>query len=93
MIPPQMMLRDQSQPGICVDTHVHRISNRLGIVATRTPAQTESALRETLPRRLWISYNDLLVAFGQNVCRPISPHCTTCPVRNLCPRVGVTSHR
>jgi endonuclease-3 len=81
------------QPGICVDTHVHRISNRLGIVATRTPERTEYALREALPRRLWISYNDLLVTFGQNVCRPISPRCTTCPVRDLCPRIGVTTHR
>lgn len=81
------------KPGICVDTHVHRISNRLGIVATRTPDQTESALRNVLPRRLWISYNDLLVTFGQNLCRPISPHCTTCPIRTLCPRIGVTTRR
>ena len=81
------------KPGICVDTHVHRISNRLGYVRTKTPEQTEMALRATLPRRYWIGYNDLLVAFGQNVCTPISPHCSTCPVNDLCPRVGVTSHR
>ena len=81
------------KPGICVDTHVHRISNRLGYVRTRTPEETEMALRATLPRRYWIGYNDLLVAFGQNVCAPISPHCSTCPVRALCPRVGVTSSR
>jgi len=81
------------KPGICVDTHVHRISNRLGYVRTKTPTQTEMALRATLPRRYWIGYNDLLVAFGQNVCTPISPHCSTCPVSGLCPRVGVTSHR
>ncbi|MFB3820103.1 MAG: endonuclease III, partial [Candidatus Methylomirabilales bacterium] len=81
------------KPGICVDTHVHRISNRLGIVATRTPDKTEFALREVLPRRLWISYNDLLVTFGQNICRPVSPHCSACPIRDLCPRIGVTTHR
>lgn len=81
------------KPGICVDTHVHRISNRLGIVATKTPEQTESALREVLPRRHWINYNDLLVAFGQNVCKPISPLCGACPVSSLCPRVGVEKHR
>jgi endonuclease-3 len=81
------------RPGICVDTHVHRITNRLGIVATRTPAQTEDALRAVLPRRLWISYNDLLVAFGQHLCRPVSPFCSTCPVSRLCPRIGVTTRR
>lgn len=81
------------KPGICVDTHVHRISNRLGYVRTRTPEQTEMALRATLPRRYWIDYNDLLVGFGQNVCTPISPRCSTCPVSALCRRVGVTSSR
>ena len=81
------------KPGICVDTHVHRISNRLGYVRTRTPEETEMALRATLPRRYWIGYNDLLVSFGQNICAPISPHCSTCPVRALCPRVGVASSR
>ena len=81
------------KPGICVDTHVHRISNRLGYVRTKTPEQTEMALRATLPRRYWIGYNDLLVTFGQNVCAPISPKCSICPVRALCHRVGVTSSR
>jgi endonuclease-3 len=81
------------KPGICVDTHVHRISNRLGYVRTRDPEATEMALRARLPRRYWLGYNDLLVAFGQNVCTPISPHCSTCPVSALCPRVGVTSAR
>jgi endonuclease III len=81
------------KPGICVDTHVHRISNRLGMVKTKTPEQTESALRKVLPRRHWISYNDLLVAFGQNVCKPISPLCNTCPANSLCPRIGVGKHR
>jgi endonuclease-3 len=81
------------KPGICVDTHVHRISNRLGYVRTRDPEATEMALRERLPRRFWIGYNDLLVAFGQNVCTPLSPRCTACPVRPLCRRVGVTTSR
>ena len=81
------------KPGICVDTHVHRISNRLGYVRTRTPDETEMALRATLPRRYWIGYNDLLVTFGQNVCAPISPKCSACPVRALCRRVGVTASR
>ena len=80
-------------PGICVDTHVHRINNRLGIVKTNTPEQTEFALRNILPRRHWIPYNDLLVTFGQHVCKPISPLCNTCPVRDLCMRIGVGKHR
>jgi len=81
------------KPGICVDTHVHRISNRLGYVRTRTPEETEMALRAKLPKRYWIGYNDLLVTFGQNVCTPISPRCSTCPVRAFCRRVGVRSSR
>ncbi len=81
------------KPGICVDTHVHRISNRLGYVRTRDPEATEMALRTRLPRRYWISYNNLLVAFGQNVCTPISPRCSACPVSALCRKVGVTSAR
>ena len=81
------------KPGICVDIHVHRISNRLGFVRTKTPDQTELALRAKLPRRHWIGYNDLLVAFGQNVCRPVSPHCTRCPVARWCHQVGVTHAR
>jgi endonuclease III len=81
------------KPGICVDTHVHRISNRLGIVATKTPEQSEFALRRDLPPRYWIPYNDLLVTFGQNVCKPISPLCSACPVRRLCPQLGVGIHR
>jgi len=81
------------KPGICVDTHVHRISNRLGIVKTRTPPETEFALRQLLPRRHWIPYNDLLVTFGQNICRPVSPRCSACPIDRLCPRIGVGKHR
>jgi endonuclease-3 len=81
------------KPGICVDTHVHRISNRLGYVRTRDAEATEMALRRRLPRRYWFGYNDLLVAFGQNVCTPLSPRCSACPVSALCRRVGVTVSR
>jgi endonuclease-3 len=81
------------KPGICVDIHVHRISNRLGFVRTTAPDRTELALRAKLPRRYWIGYNDLLVAFGQNVCRPVSPHCSRCPVASRCRRVGVSHAR
>jgi len=81
------------RPGICVDTHVHRISNRLGFVRTRTPDQTEQALRRRLPRWHWIDLNDLLVAFGQNICRPTSPHCSRCPIAASCPRIGVLHAR
>jgi endonuclease-3 len=80
-------------PAICVDTHVHRISNRLGLVGTETPAATELALQQILPLEAWIPINDLLVTFGQNRCHPTSPRCTGCPVDDLCPRVGVTRHR
>jgi endonuclease-3 len=80
-------------PAICVDTHVHRISNRLGLVTTKTPEQTERALNEVLPRDLWIPINDLLVTFGQNRCHPTSPRCTDCPLADLCPRIGVTRSR
>ena len=81
------------KPGICVDTHVHRISNRWGYVKTATPEETEFALRARLPKRHWIIYNDLLVAFGQHLCRPVSPRCSQCPLRRWCPRLGVTVSR
>jgi endonuclease-3 len=72
---------------------VHRITNRLGFVRTPTPEATEMALRKRLPPRHWIGLNDLLVAFGQNCCHPTSPHCSTCPVRTACARVGVRRSR
>lgn len=81
------------RPGICVDTHVHRIANRLGLARTKTPEATEFALRALLPRRHWIPLNDLLVAFGQNLCRPLSPFCSRCPIAGLCPRIGVARQR
>jgi endonuclease-3 len=81
------------KPGICVDTHVHRICNRLGYVATRNPDDTEKALRKQLPPEYWIEINDLLVAFGQNHCHPVSPRCSTCKVAQWCNRIGVTMSR
>lgn len=80
-------------PGICVDTHVHRITNRWGYVCTRTPEQTEMALRETLPRRYWISINQLLVTYGQRRCVPVSPKCSECTLCAMCARHGVTRSR
>lgn len=82
-----------NKPGICVDTHVHRISNRWGYVKTATPEKTEAALRQKLPRQYWIEYNDLLVSFGQHLCRPISPLCSQCPVAKYCSQIGVTVRR
>lgn len=81
------------KPGICVDTHVHRICNRWGYVATPTPDATEKALRAKLPQEYWIEINDLLVAFGQNHCTPVSPRCTTCRIAGFCPAIGVRSFR
>lgn len=81
------------RPGICVDTHVHRISNRWALVKTANADQTERALREVLPRRYWLEYNGLLVAFGQTLCQPVSPWCSRCPVTALCPRIGVSRSR
>jgi endonuclease III len=81
------------KPGICVDTHVHRISNRWGYIRTKNPHETEIALREKLPKQYWIEYNDLLVSFGQHLCRPISPLCSQCPVEKYCDKIGVTISR
>ena len=82
-----------AKPGICVDTHVHRISNRWGLVKTKTPDRTEIALREVLPRRHWLEYNGILVAFGQTICHPTSPWCSRCKIADLCPRIGVVRSR
>ncbi|MEW6325731.1 MAG: endonuclease III [Nitrospirota bacterium] len=81
------------RPGICVDTHVHRISNRWGYVRTKTPDETEMALRALLPRRYWIIFNDLLVPYGQYLCTPISPWCSRCELSSMCQRNGVTVSR
>lgn len=79
--------------GICVDTHVHRIVNRWGYVKTRNPHETEMSLREKLPERYWIGINGLLVLYGQNICRPISPLCSKCRLFKYCDRVGVKKSR
>lgn len=79
--------------GICVDTHVHRITNRWGYVQTKTPEETELALRDKLPARHWIAINGLLVTLGQHICHPTSPKCSVCPVAAYCARIGVTRSR
>ncbi len=81
------------KPGICVDTHVHRICNRLGYIDTKDPGETEMVLREKLPEEYWIDLNYLLVAFGQHLCKPVSPVCSSCPVEKYCMKVGVDRHR
>lgn len=76
-------------PAICVDTHVHRIPNRLGWIKTKTPEESEKALKEIVPRNLWIDLNTIMVTFGQNLCLPVSPWCSRCAVSSACPRIGV----
>ena len=82
-----------NKAGICVDTHVHRITNRWGYVKTKTPHETEQALRAKLPKKHWIAINTILVMHGQNICKPVSPLCSRCPVRRYCDRVGVARSR
>ena len=82
-----------NKAGICVDTHVHRITNRWGYVKTKTPHETEQALRAKLPKKHWIAINTILVMHGQNICKPVSPLCSRCPVFTYCDRVGVTKSR
>lgn len=81
------------KPGICVDTHVHRITNRWGYVRTKNPTETEYALREILPKKYWLIINDLLVTYGQNRCTPQSPRCSECPLADCCARMGVVKSR
>ena len=85
-----LILSHASRDNICVDTHVHRIANRLGWVKTRTPDQTEQALYRTVARRWWPTVNLYLVTWGQNVCRPVYPRCRVCVASAVCPRIGVT---
>lgn len=80
-------------PALPVDTHVHRISNRLGLVKTNTPEQTEEALKKVLPKKYWIEINELLVKHGQNICKPISPWCTKCSINNYCKKINVNKFR
>ncbi len=81
------------QKAICVDTHVHRLSNRLSFVRTKTPAETEEALRKSLPAKWWIDINGILIEFGRTHCTPVLPKCSTCPVLSKCYRVGVEKSR
>lgn len=81
------------KPGICVDTHVHRITNRWGYITTKNPHETEFILRQKLPQKYWLTINDLLVTYGQNICVPVSPKCSICPVSKYCQKVGVARHR
>jgi endonuclease-3 len=80
-------------PAICVDIHVHRISNRFGLVDTKTAEQTEVALQEILPKEYWIEFNHLLVMWGQNICVPVSPFCSRCVLSDICPKKGVMRRR
>lgn len=80
-------------PAICVDTHVHRISNRLGWVKTKNAEETEKELEKIIPKRLWIELNTILVAFGQNLCTPVSPFCGMCKVAVFCKKIGVCKSR
>ncbi len=80
-------------PAICVDIHVHRIANRRGWIHTAKPDDSEKALRQVLPEKWWIPVNRLLVSFGQNICTPVSPHCSKCPLAENCPRIGVEKSR
>lgn len=82
-----------NKPGICVDIHVHRISNRWGYVKTGTPEETESVLRQKLPAPYWNIYNDLLVTYGQNLCTPVSPWCSRCKLERFCAKAGVARTR
>lgn len=82
-----------NKPGICVDIHVHRISNRLGLVNTQTPDETEMVLRKILPKRYWITFNDILVCYGQNLCMPVSPFCSRCKISQYCPQISVHKNR
>jgi endonuclease-3 len=79
--------------GICVDVHVHRIANRWGYVETKSPDETEIALRKKLPKRYWKEFNNLLVSFGQNICKPTSPYCSKCCIEKYCSQAGVKSFR
>jgi len=80
-------------PALCVDTHVHRISNRLGLVTTETPEKTGQALQKVIPKNYWCEFNKLLVMWGQNKCMPKSPYCSICPLNKLCPKIDVTKNR
>jgi endonuclease III len=87
------LILGHNKPGICVDIHVHRISNRWGYVKTKSPNETEMALRDKLPKCYWKGFNDLLVTFGQNICKPVSPFCGSCAIAVICPKIDVSKYR
>ncbi len=82
-----------NKPAICVDTHVHRISNRLSLVKTKKPVETEKKLKKTIPKKYWKKINYVFVTLGQNTCTPISPYCSKCPINNYCPKINVKKTR
>ncbi len=88
-----VLSKGYNKPAICVDTHVHRIVNRLGFVKTKTPEETEFELMKKVPKEYWSKLNEILVAFGQTICKPISPLCSKCPVENYCEKIGVEKSR
>ncbi|MFP4380645.1 MAG: endonuclease III domain-containing protein [Candidatus Sumerlaeia bacterium] len=88
-----VLTQGYNKPAICVDTHVHRITNRWGYVETSHPDETEMVLREVLPKKHWIIINDLLVTYGQNLCMPTSPWCSKCKIRDYCEQKGVKRSR
>ena len=88
-----VMAKGFLEPAICVDVHVHRISNRMGLVVTKTPDETEMALRKTLPKKYWLDINTILVTFGQNICKPQKPLCSQCSVCNYCKYYLDSAHR
>lgn len=78
-----------NKPTLAIDVHCHRIPNRLGVINTKTPPETEEELKKILSKKYWKNFNRTFVAFGQNICRPISPHCNACPVKKYCKKIGV----
>ena len=82
-----------NKPGLCVDTHVHRITNRFGWVSTKSPNKTEFILRKILPQKYWRKINDYLVSYGQTICKPISPFCSKCKLNEICPKINVKKIR
>jgi len=88
-----VVVEGYGEPAICVDTHVHRIFNRLGYVKTKNPDKTEAALRKSLPKDYWIRINEILVAYGRSVCKPVSPYCSACELSDYCDKVNVDRRR
>ncbi|TCK62163.1 endonuclease III domain-containing protein [Seleniivibrio woodruffii] len=88
-----VIVEGYGRPAVCVDTHVHRIFNRLGYVATKNPDKTELMLRKYLPKEYWIRINEILVAYGREICRPVSPRCSVCGLDKYCDKTGVTTRR